>query len=86
MLYGQAAKGRQMPMSKSELHDPNNWLLKSKHKISSLNLAGDLVECYKCIFTCQECGNKYPRLLYSEEEFLQMKVDQTVWAYGWQNG
>ena len=72
-------------MPNKEEHNQDKWLLKNKSKISGLNLAGDLVECYKCIFTCQECGNKYPRLIYNLEEFLQMKVDQKTWSYGWNN-
>jgi len=72
-------------MPHKEEHDPKNWVLKSKHKVTGLSLLKELVTCYKCIFSCSECKQKYPRYIYNLEEFLEMKIDETKWTYGWNN-
>jgi hypothetical protein len=74
-----------MTLPNKETHDPINWLLTRKRISEGKNMGGQPAKVLALDFTCQECGEKYTRLV-DPETFDNAVVEKTAWEWGWTNG
>ena len=71
-----------MTLPAGEHHSPDKWILKEKRRIHGRGFLDQPVETNYANFECEDCDNTYVRLV-DEEEFIELRVDDSNWKWGW---